>query len=123
MLMFLQLILFEFKGDVHLLHNKQEVELQFCGSEGWVKDIYSGYTCTALHETHEALHEAHALQQTDANFMNDEEDDEDSQEGLWVVRSPPWHSPELSSLLKGHCHAIWQLYKKLGIFASIEFQS
>ena len=26
--------------------------------------------------------------------------------------------------LKGHCHAIWQLYKKLeGIFASIEFQN
>ena len=109
---------------------KQEVELQFCGSEGWVKDIYSGYTCTALHETHEALHEthealheAHVLQQTDANFMNDEEDGEGSEEGLLVVRSPPWHSPQLSSLLKGHCHAIWQLYKKLGIFASIEFQN
>ena len=42
-LMFLSLILFEFKGDVQLLHNKQEVELKFCGSEGWVKDIYSGY--------------------------------------------------------------------------------
>ena len=27
-------------------------------------------------------------------------------------------------LLKGHCHAIWQLYKKLeGVFASIEFQN
>ena len=26
--------------------------------------------------------------------------------------------------LKGHCHAIWQLYKKLeGVFASIEFQN
>ena len=26
--------------------------------------------------------------------------------------------------LKGHCHAIWQLYKKLeGVFASIEFQT
>ena len=75
--MFLQLILFEFKGDVHLLHNKQEVELQFCGSKGRVNDIYSGYTCTALHE-------AHVLQQTDANFMNDEEDGEGSQEGLWL---------------------------------------
>ena len=32
--MFLSLILFEFKGDVQLLHNKQEVELKFCGSEG-----------------------------------------------------------------------------------------
>ena len=28
------------------------------------------------------------------------------------------------SVLKGHCHAIWQLYKKLeGVFASIEFQN
>ena len=28
------------------------------------------------------------------------------------------------SLLKGQCHAIWQLYKKLeGVFASIEFQN
>ena len=27
-------------------------------------------------------------------------------------------------MLKGHCHAIWQLYKKLeGVFASIEIQS
>ena len=28
-----------------------------------------------------------------------------------------------SSDLKGHCHAIWQLFKKLGVFASIEFQN
>ena len=28
------------------------------------------------------------------------------------------------ALLKGHCHAIWQFYKKLeGVFASIEFQN
>ena len=28
------------------------------------------------------------------------------------------------SNLKGHCHAIWQLYKKLkGVFTSIEFQN
>ena len=40
------------------------------------------------------------LQQIDANFMSDEEDGEGSQEGLWVVRSPPWRSPQLSSLLK-----------------------
>ena len=40
------------------------------------------------------------LQQIDANFMSDEEDDEGSQEGLWVVRSTPWRSPQLSSLLK-----------------------
>ena len=26
-------------------------------------------------------------------------------------------------LLKGHCHAIWQLNKKLGVFVSIEFQN
>ena len=30
----------------------------------------------------------------------------------------------VSYVLKGHCHAIWQLYKKLdGVFASIEFQN
>ena len=28
------------------------------------------------------------------------------------------------SILKGHCHGIWQLYKKLeGVFESIEFQN
>ena len=27
-------------------------------------------------------------------------------------------------ILKGHCHAIWQLFKKLeGVFSSIEFQN
>ena len=31
---------------------------------------------------------------------------------------------KMHSELKGHCHAIWQLYKKLeGVFASIEFQN
>ena len=31
-------------------------------------------------------------------------------------------APQFS--LKGHCHAIWQLYKKLeGVFASIEVQN
>ena len=25
--------------------------------------------------------------------------------------------------LKGQCHAIWQLYKNLGVFASTEFQN
>ena len=41
-----------------------------------------------------------ALQQIDANFMSGEEDDEGSQEDVWVVRSPPWRSPQLSSLIK-----------------------
>ena len=41
-----------------------------------------------------------ALQQIDANFMSDKEDGEGSQENMWVVRSPLWHSPQLSSLLK-----------------------
>ena len=87
-------------------------------------DSQTVHVVNLMHEAlHEALHEAHVLQQTDANFMNDEEDGEGSQESLCVVRSPPWHSPQLSSLLKGHCHTIWQLYKKLGIFASIEFQN
>ena len=26
-------------------------------------------------------------------------------------------------LLKGHCHAIWQPFKRPGVFASIEFQN
>jgi len=31
---------------------------------------------------------------------------------------------KLLLLLKGHCHAIWQFYKKLeGVFASIKFQN
>ena len=41
-----------------------------------------------------------ALQQIVANFMSDEEDGEGSQESVWVVKSPLWHSPQLSSLLK-----------------------
>ena len=41
-----------------------------------------------------------ALQQIVANFMSDEEDGEGSQEIVWVVKSPLWHSPQLSSLLK-----------------------
>ena len=32
--------------------------------------------------------------------MSDEEDGEDNQAGSWVVRSPPWRSPQLSSLCK-----------------------
>ena len=41
-----------------------------------------------------------ALQQIDANFMTGKEDGEGSQEDVWVVRSPLWHIPQLSSLLK-----------------------
>ena len=41
-----------------------------------------------------------ALQQIDANFMSGKEDGEGSQENVWVVRSPLWRSPQLSSLLK-----------------------
>ena len=44
--------------------------------------------------------ENEALQQIDPAFMSDEEDGEDNLEGSWVVRSPPWRSPRLSSLLK-----------------------
>lgn len=44
--------------------------------------------------------EKEALQQIDPAFMSDEEDEEDNLEGSWVVRSPPWRSPRLSSLLK-----------------------
>ena len=41
-----------------------------------------------------------ALQQIDANFMSGKEDGEGSQENVWVVRSPLWRNPQLSSLLK-----------------------
>lgn len=41
-----------------------------------------------------------ALQQLDANFMSDEEDGEGSQEGSWVVRSPQWRSPRLTTMLR-----------------------
>lgn len=41
-----------------------------------------------------------ALQQLDPSFMSDEEDGEGSQTGSWVVRSPPWRSPRLSSMVK-----------------------
>ena len=34
------------------------------------------------------------------------------------------HLPIISDWLKGHCHAIWQLYKKpKSVFASVEFQN
>ena len=41
-----------------------------------------------------------ALQQIDANFMSGKENGEGSQEDVWVVRSLPWRSPQLSPLLK-----------------------
>ena len=41
-----------------------------------------------------------ALPQIDANFMIGKENGEGSQEDVSVVRSPVWHSPQLSSLLK-----------------------
>ena len=42
--------------------------------------------------------EKQALQQLNPNFMSDEEDGEDLA-GTWIVRSPPWRSPRLSSML------------------------
>ena len=39
-----------------------------------------------------------ALQELDPNFMSHEEDGEDLA-GTWIVRSPPWRSPRLSSML------------------------
>ena len=42
---------------------------------------------------------------------------------ITVTKQLPKNHP-LYLLLKGHCHAIWQFYKKLeGVFASIEFQN
>ena len=32
--------------------------------------------------------------------MSDEEDGVDNEAGSWVVRSPPWRTPQLSSLLR-----------------------
>ena len=43
--------------------------------------------------------EKQALQQLNPNFMSDEEDGEDLA-GTWIVRSPPWRSPRLSSMLQ-----------------------
>ena len=43
--------------------------------------------------------EKQVLQQLDPNFMSDEEDEEDLA-GTWIVRSPPWRSPRLSSMLQ-----------------------
>ena len=39
-----------------------------------------------------------ALQELDPNFMSHEEDGEDLA-GTWIVRSPPWRSPWLPSML------------------------
>ena len=44
--------------------------------------------------------EKQALQQLDPYFMSDEEDAEDTEAASWVVRSPPWRSSTLSSLVK-----------------------
>lgn len=44
--------------------------------------------------------EKQALLELDPSFMSDEEDGVEAQVGSWVVKSPPWHSPQLSSLLK-----------------------
>ena len=43
--------------------------------------------------------EKEVLHTLDANFMSDEEDGEDDQSGLWIVRSPPWRSRRLTSLI------------------------
>ena len=44
--------------------------------------------------------ERETLQQLDPHFMSDEEDGEDDQAGLWVVRSPPWRSARLSAMIR-----------------------
>ena len=43
--------------------------------------------------------EKEVLHKLDANFMSDEEDGEDDQSGLWIVRSPAWRSRRLTSLI------------------------
>ena len=42
----------------------------------------------------------HVLLHLDPSFMSDKEDEEGSQTGSWIGRSPLWCSPELTSLLK-----------------------
>ena len=44
--------------------------------------------------------ERESLKQLDARYMSDEEDGEEGEGGAWVVRSPPWRSQRLSSLLR-----------------------
>ena len=44
--------------------------------------------------------EKQALLQLDPSFMSDEEDGEEDEAGLWIVRSPSWRGPELTFLVK-----------------------
>ena len=44
--------------------------------------------------------EKQALLQLDPSFMSDEEDGVENEAGSWIVRSPSWRSPELTSLVK-----------------------
>lgn len=152
-------IFFKFKGDVHLLHNQQEIEHQFRGSEGidsphnaavrsflclelgkenndhgkaTIMRAVSRYYETKRQQYLDSLpdrrnlarkrqaekkltsrrrrlfikrmkvasgSEKQALQQLDPSFMSDEEDNEDMA-GTWIVRSPAWRSPQLSSMLE-----------------------
>ena len=43
--------------------------------------------------------EKEVVHKLDANFMSDEEDGEDDQSGLWIVRSSAWRSRRLTSLI------------------------
>ena len=43
--------------------------------------------------------EKEVLHKLDSNFMSDEEEGEDDQSGLWIVRSPAWRSRRLKSLI------------------------
>jgi len=150
----------EVKGDVHLLHNKQDLNEQFRGSEGVdsphntevrkflyeeLKKENSGYSkssimraVTRYYETKRQQYldslsarkelvekkqlekkltsrrrrlfakrmkvasetERESLKQLDSRYMSDEEDGEEGEGGAWVVRSPPWRSQRLSSLLR-----------------------
>ena len=44
--------------------------------------------------------EKQALLQLDPSFMSDEEDGDEGEARSWIVRSPSWRSPELTSLVK-----------------------
>ena len=55
--------------------------------------------------------EKEVLHTLDANFMSDEEDGEDDQSGLWIVRSPPWRSRRLllANRPQVHLHGLFKL--------------
>ena len=61
--------------------------------------------------------EKEVLHKLDANFMSDEEDGEDDQSGLWILRSPAWRSRRLTSLINSLQQRV-ESRSKVDIFSS-----